>query len=105
MSRHWSAHCGRLPGNPYVIAGDKSGQHLLGIQKIWERIRKHTDLPDVRLHDLRHSYASILVSAGYSLPIIGKLLGHTQASTTQRYAHLMDDPLREAVSAVGHVWN
>jgi integrase len=57
--------------------------------------------PSVRIHDLRHTYASILASAGLSLPIIGRLLGHTQAATTQRYAHLMDDPLRAATERVG----
>ncbi len=57
----------------------------------------------VRLHDLRHTYASILASAGLSLPIIGRLLGHTQAATTQRYAHLMDDPLRAATERVGAI--
>ena len=59
--------------------------------------------PLVRLHDLRHTYASILVSSGLSLPIIGRLLGHTQAATTQRYAHLSDDPLRAATERVGAV--
>ncbi len=57
----------------------------------------------VRVHDLRHTYASILASSGLSLPIIGALLGHTQAATTQRYAHLMDDPLRAATERVGAV--
>lgn len=57
----------------------------------------------VRIHDLRHTYASILASAGLSLPIIGALLGHTQAATTQRYAHLMDDPLRAATERVGAI--
>jgi integrase len=59
--------------------------------------------PSVRLHDLRHSFASILVSAGASLPLIGQLLGHTQVQTTQRYAHLFDDPLRKAAETVGDV--
>ena len=58
---------------------------------------------DARMHDLRHTYASILASHGLSLPIIGSLLGHTQAQTTQRYAHLMDDPLRAATERVGAV--
>ena len=57
--------------------------------------------PTVRIHDLRHSFASILVSAGASLPLIGQMLGHTQVQTTQRYAHLFDEPLREAAEAVG----
>ncbi|MGA8921271.1 MAG: tyrosine-type recombinase/integrase, partial [Pseudolabrys sp.] len=59
--------------------------------------------PSVRLHDLRHSFASILVSAGASLPLIGQMLGHTQVQTTQRYAHLYDDPLRKAAETVGEV--
>ena len=57
----------------------------------------------VRLHDLRHSFASILVSSGLSLPIIGALLGHTQSSTTHRYSHLADDPLRAATERAGAV--
>ena len=57
----------------------------------------------MRLHDLRHSFASILVSAGASLPLIGQMLGHTQVQTTQRYAHLYDDPLRKAAETVGEV--
>jgi len=61
------------------------------------------DQPNVRIHDLRHSFASILVSAGASLPLIGQLLGHTQVQTTQRYAHLFDQPMREAAEAVGTV--
>jgi integrase len=59
--------------------------------------------PTVRLHDLRHTYASVLASSGMSLPIIGALLGHTQAATTQRYSHLMDDPLRAATERMGSV--
>jgi hypothetical protein len=56
-----------------------------------------------RIHDLRHTYASILASEGLSLPIIGALLGHTQPQTTARYAHLLDDPLRAATEKVGAV--
>ncbi len=59
------------------------------------------DWPNVRIHDLRHSFASILVSSGASLPLIGQMLGHTQVTTTQRYAHLYDDPLRKAADLVG----
>ena len=64
-------------------------------------MRKHAGIPDVRMHDLRHTYASILVSSGLSLPVIGALLGHTQARTTTRYSHLADNPLREATQRVG----
>ena len=59
--------------------------------------------PTVRLHDLRHTYASILASRGQSLPVIGALLGHTQPQTTARYAHLLDDPLRAATETAADV--
>jgi integrase len=73
----------------------------LGIRSPWERVRQAAGLKDVRFHDLRHSYASLLVGDGVSLHIVGRLLGHTQAQTTMRYAHLADDPLREATDRVG----
>jgi integrase len=75
----------------------------LGIRAPWERVRRAASLPDVRFHDLRHSYASLLVGDGVSLHIVGRLLGHTQAQTTMRYAHLADDPLREATNRVGEI--
>ena len=92
----------RLEGNPYVIPGKKDGAHFVGMPKVWQRIRKQADLEDVRLHDLRHSFASVGAGAGLSLPIIGKLLGHTQAATTQRYAHLADDPLKQAADTISN---
>ena len=61
------------------------------------------EIPDVRIHDLRHTFASLLVSGGASLEMIGRLLGHTQIGTTQRYAHLIDAPLRAGVNAVGEM--
>jgi integrase len=84
----------RLDGNPYVLPGMKPNSHLIGLAKFWARIRKRAKLADVRLHDLRHSFASVAVAGGDSLYLVGKVLGHAQASTTQRYAHLRDDPLR-----------
>lgn len=77
--------------------------HLMELKKAWAKICGLADLEDVRIHDLRHTYASILASGGASLPLIGALLGHTQVQTTQRYAHLMDDPLRVATTKVGAV--
>ena len=91
----------RLSGNPYVIVGGKAGRHMVNLRKPWVRMRARAGLDDVRIHDLRHSYASVGVSGGLSLPIIGKLLGHTQARTTERYSHLADDPVRAANEAVG----
>ena len=91
----------RLEGNPYVICGEKSGQHLVNLEKPWRRIRAAAKLDDVRLHDLRHSFASVAASGGQSLIVIGKMLGHSQPATTARYAHLADDPVKAASDAVG----
>lgn len=79
-------------GNDYVFPGKNPGEHLVGLQKIWERVRKVAKLPDVTLHTMRHSYASVGVSGGASLPIIGALLGHKRSTSTERYAHLAKDP-------------
>jgi integrase len=86
----------------YLFAG-RNGRPLAEIKRIWSSICKSAGLSDVRIHDLRHTYASILASSGLSLPIIGALLGHTQAATTQRYAHLIDDALRQATERVGAI--
>lgn len=85
----------------FLFPGKMEGKPLLTIKKSWITIRNRATLPDVRLHDLRHTYASHLVSSGLSLSIVGKLLGHTQTSTTQRYAHLADEPLRAAAELFG----
>jgi len=89
-----------VAGNKYVLPGRKTGSRIVGVQHVWQRIRKAAQLEDVRLHDLRHSYASVGAAAGLGLPIIGALLGHTQASTTQRYAHLAGDPLKAAAELI-----
>jgi integrase len=89
------------PDNPYVIRGRLKGKCLVNLKDPWGRIRKRAKIPDVRVHDLRHSFASVAVGTGSSLPIIGALLGHTQPQTTARYAHLADDPLRAAAETVG----
>ena len=68
----------RQPDNPFVFVGDVEGQHLINLQKSWRRIRALAGLDDLRLHDLRHSFASFAAESGASLPMIGKLLGHTQ---------------------------
>jgi integrase len=87
--------------SPFLFPGKVPGKPLQEIKKAWETIRKRTGFEEIRLHDLRHTHASHLVSSGLSLSIVGKLLGHTQASTTQRYAHLADAPLREAAEFFG----
>lgn len=88
--------------NPYVICGLKEGQPIVNLQKPWRRIRAMADLEDVRLHDLRHTFASVAVMNGMSLPIVGALLGHSKPQTTARYAHLAADPLREAAELIGN---
>lgn len=85
----------------YVFPGRAAGKPLVGIGHVWERIRKRAGLENVRLHDLRHSYGSTAAGLGASLPVIGALLGHTVAQTTQRYAGLADNPRRTAAEAVG----
>lgn len=90
----------RTEGTDCVFPATKGNGHFLGTPKIWRRVRSAAGLEDVRLHDLRHSFASVAVSMGASLPIIGALLGHRDAATTQRYAHLHDDPLRSTTDAV-----
>jgi len=89
-----------LTETDFVFPG-KDRRPVTEIRRIWSSICKGAGLHDLRIHDLRHTYASILASSGLSLPIIGALLGHTQATTTQRYAHLIDDTLRQATERVG----
>ena len=86
--------------NPYVIWGQKPDSYLKDIQHRWQRFRKRAGVPDVRIHDLRHTFASYAVSQGMSLPMIGRLLGHTQIQTTARYAHLMSDAVIAAADQV-----
>ena len=73
----------------------------MNLETPWRRIRDAAKLNDVRLHDLRHSFASVAASGGQSLIVIGKMLGHSQPATTARYAHLADDPVKAASDAVG----
>ena len=89
-----------VQGNPHVLPGTKSQGHYVGLSKVWERIRKRAMLLDVRLHDLRHSFASAGAAAGNSLLMIGKLLGHRDTKTTARYSHLADDPLKAAADRI-----
>ena len=85
----------------FVFPGGQGNNHLTGVKKAWKTVCEEAGIVGCRLHDLRHTYASILASSGLSLLVIGKLLGHVQQATTGRYAHLYDDPLREATNRVG----
>lgn len=89
----------------WVFPGDAEGKPLQDIKRFWEDVRAKAELPAVRIYDLRHTFASLLVSGGMTLPMIGKLLGHTQVQTTQRYAHLLDDPLRAGLEQVDSLIN
>ena len=83
----------------FLFPGRDLAEPIADIKKSWASICHVAGIKQLRLHDLRHSYASMLASKGTSLPIIGAMLGHTQAATTNRYAHLLDDPLRQAAEA------
>jgi integrase len=95
---------GSLPreaGAEYVFPGDRTGKPIVSLRKTWERVCKVAKIDGLRLHDLRHSYASVGAADGLSLPVIGALLGHSQPATTARYAHLAASPLHEAADAIG----
>ena len=104
----------RVDGCPYVFPGKtatvaKNGKtentsfgHLIGLPRVWNRIRARAGLKGVRLHDLRHSFASVGVGAGMGLPVVGKLLGHRDPKTTYRYAHIADDPARAAADRIAY---
>jgi integrase len=90
------------PTSPWVFPG-RNGPLKSDIKRHWKRVCAAAGISGLRIHDLRHSYASQLASAGFSLPTIGALLGHSQPQTTARYSHLFDDPLRRATEKVGAV--
>ena len=91
----------RQPDNPYVFPGQRNGAQLINIQKPWRLIRERAQLNDVRIHDLRHTYASLAVAQNLSLPIVGKLLGPKSSKSTERYAHLYTDVMVAAARKVG----
>jgi integrase len=87
----------------FVFPGRKPGTHRTELKYAWPKVCRAAGITGLRIHDLRHSYASQLVSAGFSLPVIGALLGHSQVQTTARYAHLFDDVQRKATETVGAI--
>ena len=90
----------RIAGNPFVFPGRVVGQPLVGLQKVWERVRVAAHLGDLRLHDLRHGFASVGVNRGVSLALLQGLLGHSSPLTTHRYAHLQTDPMRAEADGI-----
>ena len=90
----------RVPDNPFVIPGKVKGRPMRNLNDPWEIVCERAGLTDMRIHDCRHSYASRALALGESLPMIGRLLGHTQVETTARYAHLARDSVHEAAVRV-----
>jgi integrase len=84
----------------YVVAGNDPDRPRHDLHKPWKAIVKHAGLSGLRIHDLRHSFASVGVAGNHGLPILGKLLGHAAVETTQKYAHLADDPLKKAADSI-----
>jgi integrase len=91
----------RVADNPFIIAGARKGSPRADLKNPWATVCAHAGLEGVRIHDLRHSFASIGAGSGMGLPLLGRLLGHKQPATTQKYAHLDADPLRRAVNSIG----
>lgn len=90
----------RAAGTPFVFPATRGGKgHFAGLSKAWGDVREKAGMPELRLHDLRHSYASFAVADGATLFLVGKIPGHKQASTTEIYAHLRDDPLKAVADA------
>ena len=94
------ANRSRERGDVWVIPGAIQGKPITSIDGPWRKLRTATGLEDVRLHDLRHSFASRALALGESLPVIGKLLGHTLVQTTARYAHLAQDSVKESAARI-----
>ncbi|WP_191970230.1 tyrosine-type recombinase/integrase [Methylobacterium planeticum] len=90
-----------VPGNPFIFPCQRTGRPSPTLFSTWNRVRTRAGLPDLRLHDLRHSFASFLINRGVSLYVVQKLLGHTQIKTTQRYSHLAQETLQSAAEAAG----
>jgi integrase len=97
---HFLAEIERSASSEWVFPSSRGGGPIVGIQKVWNDIRTRADLPSVRLHDLRHSFASQAINNGASLYMTGAILGHRQSSTTQRYAHLQSDPVRSLATTI-----
>lgn len=93
----------RVADNPFVIIDRIENAHLTDLQPFWQRVRARAGLKDGRIHDLRHTFASVAVSHGQTLPMIGRLLGHSQVQTTARYTHLANAPVIQTANDVSDI--
>lgn len=89
-----------IEGSPFVFPASSGGGRFQGVERVWQRVRVTAGFPKLRLHDLRHSFASVGLARGDALPVIGAILGHADVKTTSRYAHLADDPVKEAANSI-----
>ena len=89
-----------IEGSPFVFPASSGEGRFQGVERIWRKVRVDGGLPKLRLHDLRHSFASLGLARGDALPVIGAILGHADVKTTSRYAHLADDPVRQAADGI-----
>jgi integrase len=106
LSEIRNAHAAKHPKRPlgeYVFPSHGADGHRVDVKRDWRQLTKTAGITGLRIHDLRHSFASQLASGGASLPLIGALLGHSNPTTTARYAHLFDDPMRAATERVGAI--
>jgi integrase len=90
----------RQHGSPFVFPAATGDGSFQGVEKVWRKVRVAAGFPNLRLHDLRHSYASTGLARGDALPVIGAILGHADVKTTSRYAHLADDPVKRAADSI-----
>ena len=91
----------RMPGATFVFASPSADRPYAGTSKVWQKIRSGTEFADLRIHDLRHTFASLGILQGAPVAVVGKLLGHANVATTERYAHLAEDPVRLASNRIG----
>ncbi len=91
---------GSTEGSPFVFPAASGKSHFQGVEKVWRNVRTAAGFPNLRLHDLRHSFASVGLARGDALPVIGAILGHADVTTTSRYAHLADDPVRQSADGI-----
>jgi integrase len=89
-----------MEGSEFVFPASSGGRQFQGVERVWHKVRVAAGLPNLRLHDLRHSFASVGLARGDALPVIGAILGHADVKTTSRYAHLADDPVRRAADGI-----